>query len=310
MWGVASVIALIVSSLILGPTEAARSTAAPSPAPIIFVTVHQLGLVPYDVDERIVSAHPDGSQWKRVYDDHAAMVNGASRSTDHVRIVLGDLETRFGGCRITAVNVRTKQATTIIEDASAPPCATDPRWSPLGPTILFGRDRNLFTIRADGTGETQLTSFTRGGSLNGWDWSPDGTQIVFAHGRAARVGRLYVMDADGSNIERIARCRPRTCGAQRDSVPRWSPDGDVIAFLRARNIQLLAPDGSGLHTLTTCPPGFHLRDCTIRRLAWSANGNRLAFTRTGPGVWIVPSDGNSNPHLTGIKRGYVLAWSS
>jgi Tol biopolymer transport system component len=292
----------------LGPTDEALATRAQAPTPILFLTIHQLGLVPYDVDERIMSAQPDASGWKRVYDDHSFFVNGASRSPDGARIVVGDYSRLGPACTISVVNLRTKRARTIVQDQRSP-CAADPRWSPTGPTILFGRDRDLYTIRADGTGETRLTSFMKGGHLDGWDWSPDGTQIVFARERKTRVGRLFVMDADGSNITRIARCRPRTCAGQRDALPRWSPDRKTIAFLQARNIQLIAPDGSGAQTLTECPSRLTLRQCTIRRLAWSPNGKRLAFTRSTAGVWIVRADGTRPAHRTAIERGYVLAWS-
>jgi Tol biopolymer transport system component len=58
--------------------------------------------------------------------------------------------------------------------------------------ILF----QICTINADGTGFKQLT---RGYTC---DWSPDGKQIVFTDSRAEN-GRLWVMDADGSNKKQL-----------------------------------------------------------------------------------------------------------
>jgi dipeptidyl aminopeptidase/acylaminoacyl peptidase len=203
--------------------------------------------------------------------------------------------------------VAAKKATTILQDES-PPCARDPRWSPTGSTILFGRHRNLFTIRADGTDQTKVTTFSTPGHVSGWDWSPDGAQIVFARRRSPGIGRIFVMDANGTNITRIARCRPRTCAGQRTEFPMWSPDGNAIAFAQARDIQLIAPDGSQPRTLTTCPSRFDQRQCTIAGIAWSPNSKRIAFTRWVRGVWIIPSDRAGTGHRTSIKRGYVLAW--
>ena len=50
----------------------------------------------------------------------------------------------------------------------------------------------------------------------GPSWSPDGKRIAFYSG----VGDIYVIDADGSHLERILNPNPR-CG---DVYPVWSPD--------------------------------------------------------------------------------------
>jgi hypothetical protein len=74
----------------LGASATADAARAQRSQPILFLTVHQLEPVPYDVDERLTSANPDGSGWKRVYDDHSSFVNGASRSPTERRIAVGD----------------------------------------------------------------------------------------------------------------------------------------------------------------------------------------------------------------------------
>lgn len=58
--------------------------------------------------------------------------------------------------------------------------------------ILF----QICTINTDGTGFKQLT---RGYTC---DWSPDGKQIVYTDSRSEN-GRLWVMDADGSNKKQL-----------------------------------------------------------------------------------------------------------
>jgi hypothetical protein len=58
-------------------------------------------------------------------------------------------------------------------------------------------------------------------------WSPDGSRIAFiggtAHGEEMRNGAIYVADADGSNVTRIADATERR-------APIWSPDGQWLLY--------------------------------------------------------------------------------
>lgn len=53
-------------------------------------------------------------------------------------------------------------------------------------------------MKADGTDLKQLTN-TQGYSC---DWSPDGSKIVYTDSRAVN-GRLWIMNADGSNKDQL-----------------------------------------------------------------------------------------------------------
>ncbi len=57
-------------------------------------------------------------------------------------------------------------------------------------------------------------------------------------------------------------------------APKWSPDGQWIAFSmpKANGIGLVRPDGSGLRTLTTEPGSGY-------KFAWSPDATRIAFRR-------------------------------
>jgi Tol biopolymer transport system component len=78
--------------------------------------------------------------------------------------------------------------------------------SPDGTRIVFsqpafgqnGHSSNVFTVRIDGTGLTQLTHDTGGTVNDGADsWSPDGTKIAYAS-NAAGSYQIWTMNADGS----------------------------------------------------------------------------------------------------------------
>jgi len=109
-----------------------------------------------------------------------------------------------------------------------------PKWSPLGDRIAFTRETggtesyDLFTVRPDGTGLTQLTHAPGNDAHSAW--SPDGKYIVFS---SARLGfrdetplydgspqpyaELFVMNADGSNQ------RPITSDKWEQGTPAWVP---------------------------------------------------------------------------------------
>jgi hypothetical protein len=106
-----------------------------------------------------------------------------------------------------------------------------PAWSPDGQTIAFARydfdaeSSRIFLIRPDGTAEKQLTQM----DSDNPNWSPDGRRIAFDDDR----GDLYVINADGSGLERL------TSTPQKESDPAWSPTGRVIAFVRRGAVWVL-----------------------------------------------------------------------
>lgn len=103
--------------------------------------------------------------------------------------------------------------------------------------------------------------------------SPDGRKAVYAlttqdlEANTAR-SRLWIADTDGG------RPRPLSGGAH-DHLPRWSPDGGTIAWVASEGgtttVRTLAADGPGTPAVVCSWPD------DITELAWSPDGNRLAF---------------------------------
>ena len=120
--------------------------------------------------------------------------------------------------------------------------------------------------------------------------SPDGKRAAFVVSEADFDENLlrtnvYLVDAAGKSTIRL------TSGARRDDTPRWSPDGNWIAFVSEREgkpkkksedekprkqIWIISPAGGEARQLTS-------GNFNIDALAWSPDGARIAFVATdGP----------------------------
>ena len=117
-----------------------------------------------------------------------------------------------------------------------------PVWSPKADRIAFirktGDDFQIFTIRPDGDGLTQLTK-THGIDAH-LAWSPDGERLLFTSSRMGfkdealytgapqPYGEIFVMNADGTHIEQL------TDDQWEEGGPAWQPHGTSSQALAVR----------------------------------------------------------------------------
>ncbi len=124
-----------------------------------------------------------------------------------------------------------------------------PQWSPDGEFMAFHVNRDVYTVRTDGSEYTRLTVDPDNGMLP--SWTPDGSRIVFMSWRTGAV-EIHSMNVDGNDQVRLTRTE---VGESVD--PRVSPDGRQIVYTwvpaggaGAKHLMLMNADGTNVRQLT------------------------------------------------------------
>ena len=115
-------------------------------------------------------------------------------------------------------------------------------------------------------------------------WSPDGRSLAFT----STVQRLYMIDADGSNLRSISTDDRRALGIG------FSPTGDEIAFVGDRGDLGVVNLVSGETRLLVADRGIGYSP------TWSPDGTRIAFSTDGPegmSINVVDADGSNETIL-------------
>ena len=171
-----------------------------------------------------------------------------------------------------------------------------PAWSSDGKRIAFWRGRyddksdqirgDIYVVEVDGGSERRLTHTLGDQSGFGFDWSPDGKQIVVASNRDGNYD-LYLIDTNGAGERQLTRT------PQDESQPLWAPDGHSIAFSRVSStdeesaIVVMEVDSDRERVLS--PAGR----ADVAQ-AWSPDGVQIVFTRgstRSEKLWMMDADG-------------------
>jgi Tol biopolymer transport system component len=206
-------------------------------------------------------------------------------------------------------------------------------WSPDGSKLLFDAPvnglgfsngpQNVWTMNADGSGQTALTNLTATSARCSQEsWSPDGSKVVFTSTRAldgsdaANANSTWVMNADGSSAKPLTKF---TANGANNTAPTWSPDGSKLAFESAGaldgsdaananltvNIWVVNADGTGATPLTKLTGSL----ASSHVPKWSPGGSKLTFasmraidgrdlSNAASNIWEMNADGSGATPLT------------
>jgi TolB protein len=196
-----------------------------------------------------------------------------------------------------------KRLTALTTGADPFVALEDPDWSPSGSKLAFDSDAggnvHIFTVNADGSGLTQITSG------NGFEltpsWSPDETHMAVLAAEEAQPVGISILDlATGA----LTPLTTNPFGLF-DVEPQYSPDGNQITFTRAKKLDhgggqtavfVVNVDGSDLRQLT--PWGMNAAESD-----WSPDGSKIAFNDSddrfkSASIYVVNPDGTGLTKLT------------
>jgi Tol biopolymer transport system component len=252
------------------------------------------------------SARDDGTAVRR-------LVRGAAPSVSPNGRLVAYWSPAGTGIRLALVSAAGGRVRVLLHNWNDPATLG---WSPDSRTIAAATgtsgSRRLVTV--DVRSGTVLRTIASGFHLEGVQFSPDGTRLVYTR----------VQNARGSSDIFVAPVRggapvPLTS----DHHSAWALWGQHwIVFSRSRNppqgdrirkldLYLMKPSGAALHRLTQTQPGPSLAG--LRAIAWSANGRRLLAEMVGNDVvfaeTVDPTTGAVRPVGTPAQGliGYALS---
>ncbi len=156
------------------------------------------------------------------------------------------------------------------------PSGQQPKLSPDGGRIVYiGRTAQgasqIFTVETRTRAVALVTAAAQAPALP--VWSPDGARIAF-RAAAGETTEIYIMNADGTNLQQITRAATKAEGA---TQPAWTADGKGILYKNQGDGAFYRVPAAG-----GAPTRIHAANGTQFDIAASPDGALLAFVQRRP----------------------------
>jgi Tol biopolymer transport system component/DNA-binding winged helix-turn-helix (wHTH) protein len=199
-----------------------------------------------------------------------------------------------GGGDAFDVYVKTVGSEDVLNLTNSPAEERFPVWSADGRSVLFTRPGDtgmaIMRVSALGGGVTRVFGDEAATDIRGMSLSPDGTRIAYAtRENAASPYRIFLATLSNGEKRSVSNPDPGSLG---DIDPRFSRDGQSVAFIRA--INEVTKDVYHADLNGGEPTRLTSDNRKINGLAWSPDGEQLLFTSTRSGtygLWSVEPDG-------------------
>lgn len=181
----------------------------------------------------------------------------------------------------------------VTELASTTRVGSPPAWSPDDTRIVLGATGGTIYAVDVRTGDRSVLAELPGeglGSVDAMAWSPDGSHLAIFSDVEPGTGRLFVLNADGSDIRVVAE---EELVIQLD----WSPDGSRIVFaadaLEGSWIDIWIAHADGTPAYHVASPGYSGYQGWGSPV-WSPDGSKIGYS-VGPNhAFSIDADGSGD----------------
>lgn len=186
-----------------------------------------------------------------------------------------------------------------------------PTWSPDGRYIAFrrhGEQRDaIYVVPAVGGPERKLYTLDEQHFTGDLDWSPDGKSLAIIESAPLAYEGIFLLSVDNPKDKRRLTTSIAPIGQGSDYYPRFSPDGQTVAFIRATDIFLMRLGGGEPKRLTS-------DDSAPYGLDWTPDGACIVFISDRQGgtrrLWKTSASGGQPEQLSlppGVGEGFSVA---